>query len=167
MLKKLRNKNMIGMNMFIYLFNEIVREKKRWTDNFEDFEKSLHQLGYNIGYRIVDIELYDQKDRLNSVISDKYDEKKLINTLHFISTELWTNLFGTNTDPLEKSENGSFMIYQSEFIVNKYSTIDCGEFIAGIIHGFLVGTGFKPKQVYSSKSKSKDIKRDVIVIQML
>lgn len=56
---------------------------------------SLEQLGYGVGYRILELSCYREKHSKR--------ELKLIGMLQFVSSVLWKQLFGKQADSLERS----------------------------------------------------------------
>lgn len=78
-------------------------------------------------------------------------ETRLMNILHFISSNVWKSLFGKAADSLERSIDHAdeFMIVDYEPITSTYVSVpaDLGQlsadaYISGIIAGVLEGAGF-------------------------
>ena len=67
----------------------------------------------------------------------------------FISTKLLKLLFN-DIATVEKSNNGTdYYILIDCLLINKYPTKICGEFVAGIIDGFLFWCGYKIDKCYA------------------
>eukprot|EP01091_Cochliopodium_minus_P012310 TRINITY_DN3700_c0_g1_i1.p1 TRINITY_DN3700_c0_g1~~TRINITY_DN3700_c0_g1_i1.p1 ORF type:complete len:182 (-),score=30.38 TRINITY_DN3700_c0_g1_i1:17-562(-) len=149
---------MVSLSVFSFIFSEIVQYSKKRAATLPELEKRLSELGYNVGSRMLELICF-RENTLNR-------EKKLINILHFIHNKAWTILFGRPAQSLEKStqNNDEFMIHESEPLVNKFistprelSNLDCGSFIAGIIHGILDSANFPPIKVVAHAVNSKTI----------
>ena len=147
----------ININTYIYLFNEMIinsipndndlllieeycklnnNEKSKYK--LKVFNDKIHDLGFTIGNRIVDSTLH-KENYVKHIDKIKNFEKLLL----LISTKILKKLFNDETS-LEKAINkDEYYLLADCFLVNKYSTRNCGEFVAGIIDGFLNGCGYK------------------------
>ena len=59
--------------------------------------------------------------------------------LHFINNQMWKALFGRQADGLEQSieDEDEYRLLDKAPITNKYTSINCSSYVAGIIEGVL------------------------------
>jgi len=128
---------------FAYLFSAMLQYYESKVDHVQDIENGLHQAGYSIGLRLLDL----------MALRDKVQkrEKNLVDLLSFIAGTVWKNLFGKTADGLERSNESKdvYYLFEKEPITNRfvslpkdYSHMNCASFIAGIINGMVDAADF-------------------------
>mmetsp|Transcript_27260 Transcript_27260/g.35756 ORF Transcript_27260/g.35756 Transcript_27260/m.35756 type:complete len:189 (+) Transcript_27260:96-662(+) len=141
-----KGKGEVSMSAFSFLFSEMVQYNQNRVQSIADLEKRLEETGYHVGLRVLELVTYREKQNRRRT--------RLLQTLQFISTNVWKYLFGKQADSLERSRENEdeYMIHEFEPLTNEFVSVpsdmghfNCAAFIAGIIAGILDGSSFPAK----------------------
>ena len=170
--RSLKSRREVSASSFHFLFSEIVQYYSKRCTNAQDFSKSLEDLGYHLGPRILELVCYRERACKK--------ETTIVEMLRFVYGPVWKTLFGKNADELEQNteEEDEYMINEREpSLVSQFSqgadTPSLASFVAGIIEGLLnaanfgcrvtahnVGTDEMTKTVYLIKFAAEVLARD-------
>ena len=135
------------------------------SDN-NDIESELHDLGYPIGQRVLELSVYRDKalNNGNNICQYGRRECKSVNLLHFINNQIWKMLFGRPADGIEQSvdDENEYRIIELNPVTNTFISSghnegtgqkekvgsavaenfgpNCASFLAGMIEGILVSS---------------------------
>ena len=139
----------ISQRSYALLFSEVVQYCYQKSKQIDQFAKQLHSMGYPIGYSI--LEVINQGSQAPSKL-----ETKTVNMLLWLKEKLWPYLFGYQASNLEQQVDDSkvYMLYDDKPSIVQYishptelkTSFTCCSFVAGIVEGILVSSGF-PCQV--------------------
>mmetsp|Transcript_12116 Transcript_12116/g.26205 ORF Transcript_12116/g.26205 Transcript_12116/m.26205 type:complete len:212 (-) Transcript_12116:73-708(-) len=137
------SEGMVSLSAFAYLYSELVQYHQSRVASISELERRLESAGYGVGLRVLELLAYRARETKR--------ETRLMNILHFISSNVWKSLFGKAADSLERSIDHAdeFMIVDYEPITSTFVSVpaDLGQlsadaYISGIIAGVLEGAGF-------------------------
>mmetsp|Transcript_22870 Transcript_22870/g.48650 ORF Transcript_22870/g.48650 Transcript_22870/m.48650 type:complete len:212 (+) Transcript_22870:102-737(+) len=138
--------NQISLSSFAYLYSELVQYHQNRVDSISELERRLESSGYGVGLKMLELISYRNREHKR--------ETRLMNMLHFVSTQVWRALFGKPADSLERSvENADeFMIVDNEPLTSTFCSVpaDFGQlsvdaYMSGIVAGVLSGAGFSAR----------------------
>eukprot|EP00536_Pseudo-nitzschia_multiseries_P018421 jgi/Psemu1/248732/estExt_Genewise1.C_25040001 len=141
-----RADNQISLSSFAYLYSELVQYHQNRVDSISELERRLESSGYGVGLKMLELISYRNREYKR--------ETRLMNILHFVSTQVWRALFGKPADSLEKSvENADeFMIIDNDPLTSTFCSVpaDFGQlsvdaYMSGIVAGVLTGAGFSAR----------------------
>lgn len=141
-----RADNQISLSSFAYLYSELVQYHQNRVDSISELERRLESSGYGVGLKMLELISYRNREYKR--------ETRLMNMLHFVSTQVWRALFGKPADSLERSvENADeFMIIDNEPLTSTFCSVpaDFGQlsvdaYMSGIVAGVLSGAGFSAR----------------------
>ncbi len=141
-----RGKSEINLSTFALLFSEIVQYCQNRVHTVPELQNKLSEMGHRVGERFIDVLVLREKGFRREI--------KLLNTLLFIKTTMWKNLFGKEADKLEHANDDekTYYIIEKEPVVNKFisvpkdkGSLNCAAFMAGIIEAVLNGCSFPCK----------------------
>ena len=144
--RSLKDKKMIPITAFSFLFGEMVQymQSKQSSDKDFDLEEKLSSLGYPIGEKVLELCSVREKNFKK--------ETKIVQLLQFIHNNVWKMLFGKQADGLQKStdDEDEYRIIENNPITNRYipyqkGQSNCAAFIGGIIEGILNSADFRCK----------------------
>eukprot|EP01135_Chromosphaera_perkinsii_P008528 Nk52_evm1s1394 gene=Nk52_evmTU1s1394 len=153
-----KGKKEISLNLFAFMFSEIVQYCQDRVESIPELEKRLSEIGYRVGARMLEVLIMREKNGKR--------ELKLIDVLYFIHSTVWKSLFGKAADFLElDSENSdTYMISDTDLIVNSYisvpkelGSLNCGAFVAGIVEATLDGMNFSARVTAHTTEKGTTI----------
>lgn len=145
-----RTKHEISLSSLSYLFMQIIQLNLKTSKSLLTLERSLNNLGYTIGLKYLELTSL-RLNFANNIISNGKSNvakrnTKVLETLQFIVSTIWLNLFDKAADSLEKSSENEnqFMIIDNNPVMTKYiglpkeyGSLNCESFVAGIIEGIL------------------------------
>mmetsp|Transcript_27931 Transcript_27931/g.31376 ORF Transcript_27931/g.31376 Transcript_27931/m.31376 type:complete len:222 (-) Transcript_27931:66-731(-) len=141
-----RVETQVSLSAFSYLYSELVQYHQNRVDSISELERRLESSGYGVGLKILELITYRNREYKREI--------RLMNILHFVSTQVWKALFGKPADSLERSvENADeFMIIDYEPVTSTFCSVpaDFGQlsvdgYMSGIIAGVLDGAGFSAR----------------------
>mmetsp|Transcript_34503 Transcript_34503/g.81330 ORF Transcript_34503/g.81330 Transcript_34503/m.81330 type:complete len:207 (+) Transcript_34503:99-719(+) len=141
-----RADNQISLSSFAYLYSELVQYHQNRVDSISELERRLESSGYGVGLKMLELITYRNREYKR--------ETRLMNILHFVSTQVWRALFGKPADSLERSvENADeFMIIDNDPLTSTFCSVpaDFGQlsvdaYMSGIVAGVLTGAGFSAR----------------------
>lgn len=141
-----RADNQISLSSFAYLYSELVQYHQNRVDSVSELERRLESSGYGVGLKMLELISYRNREYKR--------ETRLMNILHFVSTQVWRALFGKPADSLERSvENADeFMIIDNDPLTSTFCSVpaDFGQlsvdaYMSGIVAGVLTGAGFSAR----------------------
>mmetsp|Transcript_9188 Transcript_9188/g.19903 ORF Transcript_9188/g.19903 Transcript_9188/m.19903 type:complete len:204 (+) Transcript_9188:63-674(+) len=141
-----RGSRQISLSSFAYLYSELVQYHQNRVDSISELERRLESSGYGVGLKMLELITYRNREFKR--------ETRLMNILHFVSTQVWRALFGKPADSLERSvENADeFMIIDNDPLTSTFCSVpaDFGQlsvdaYISGIVAGVLTGAGFSAR----------------------
>lgn len=136
----------VSLSAFSYLYSELVQYHQNRVDSISELERRLESSGYEVGYKMLELISFRNREYKREI--------RLMNILHFVSTQVWKALFGKPADSLERSvENADeFMIIDCEPLTSTYCSVpaDFGQlsvdgYMSGVIAGVLDGAGFSAR----------------------
>ncbi|PSN66336.1 TRAPP I complex [Corynespora cassiicola Philippines] len=145
-----RSKNAeLSRAAFAYLFIEMISYAQKGAKDVRTLEQRLNNQGYPIGIRLLDLLLSRSANPLSSI-----RPTRVLPLVQWCANPLYQHLFGRRADALERSDAGTYMIFDNEPMVNTYislpkelSSLNCAAFVAGIIEGVCDGAGFPTEGV--------------------
>ncbi|XP_023347535.1 trafficking protein particle complex subunit 5, partial [Eurytemora carolleeae] len=135
-----RGKQEVSLSAFALLFSETVQYCQARSNTVPELQAKLHDLGWQVGARILVLVLYNIL--------------KLLNVLMMVKSTLWKTLFGKEADKLEHANDDerTYYIIEKEPLVNKFisvpkdkGSLNCASFMAGVIEAVLEGANFPAK----------------------
>ena len=135
----------VSQSAFSHLFCQLLRQSQKGISNITELETRLARIGFQIGCKQLEL----VRNRLTKS-RDSRDVTRLA-IMEFISKHVWMNLFGKQSDGLERSvsKENEFFIVDLSPVTNIYVSVpesiknfNAAAFIAGIIHGILDSAGF-------------------------
>jgi len=141
-----RLETQVSLSAFSYLYSELVQYHQNRVDSISELERRLESSGYEIGLKILELISYRNREHKREI--------RLMDILHFVSTQVWKALFGKPADSLERSvENADeFMIIDYEPLTSTFCSVpaDFGQlsvdaYMSGVIAGVLDGAGFNAR----------------------
>ena len=121
-----------------------------------DIESELHDLGFPIGQRVLELAVFRDKamNNGNNICQYGRRECKSVNLLHFINNQVWKLLFGRPADGIEQSvdDENEYRIIELNPVTNAFISSgnpeegssefapNCANFLAGMIEGILVSS---------------------------
>mmetsp|Transcript_5198 Transcript_5198/g.15139 ORF Transcript_5198/g.15139 Transcript_5198/m.15139 type:complete len:207 (-) Transcript_5198:423-1043(-) len=141
-----RADNQISLSSFAYLYSELVQYHQNRVDSISELERRLESSGYGVGLKMLELITYRNREYKR--------ETRLMNILHFVSTQVWRALFGKPADSLERSVDNAdeFMIIDNDPLTSTFCSVpaDFGQlsvdaYMSGIVAGVLTGAGFSAR----------------------
>lgn len=151
-----RTKHEISVSSLCFLFMQIISMNLKNSKSLLELERKLNNLGYTVGLKYLDLSSLRVNFSNNISSTGKSNLSKrnirLLETLQFIVSTIWSNLFDKQADSLEKSSEhvNQYMIIDNSPVMTKYiglpkecESLNCESFVAGIIEGMLDLSYFK------------------------
>lgn len=141
-----RGKGEVSLSCYAFLFSEIVQYCQSRVQTIPELQNKLAEMGQHVGIRLIDLLFVRERSCRREV--------RLLTMLLFIKLTLWRCLFGREADKLERANDDDRLYYiiEKEPVVNQFisvpkdkGSLNCAVFIAGILEGFLAGSGFPAK----------------------
>ena len=138
-----KGKTEVNISSYALLFSEIVQYCQSRVFTVTELQEKLAGFGEQIGLKLIDTLTIRERGFSR--------DKKLLNVLMFIRSNLWKNLFGREADKLEHANDdlATYYIIEKESLVNRFISVpkdkgqlNCAAFTAGILEGILRGCGF-------------------------
>ena len=157
-LNREKEKEKVSLSIFALLFSEIIQYYQNRVYNITDLERKLEELGYSIGYRILEIVSIRERTYRREV--------KVVNFLTFISTTIWKYLFNKDADALESSfdKEDEYMIRENKPLTNTFisvpsdmGSLNCASYVAGIIAGILDSANFNATVTAHSDDQGEEM----------
>lgn len=151
----------MSLSAWQYLFGELVQHEQRLVTGIAEFERKLHDVGYRVGSRVV--ELLSCRDALYPVQASSAlttlsrgppaptRHVRLLQALTWVHSNVYRYLFGRPADSLERSteHDDEYMIGDDDMVVTRsivvpkdMNELSCAAFVAGIVEAAMDQTGF-------------------------
>lgn len=145
-----RTKHEISVSSLCFLFMQIISLNLKNSKSLLELERKLNNLGYTVGLKYLELSSLRVNFSNNISSTGKSNLSKrnirLLESLQFIVSSIWTSLFDKQADSLEKSSEheNQYMIIDNNPVMTKYiglpkeyENLNCESFVAGIIEGML------------------------------
>ncbi|KAK3284089.1 hypothetical protein CYMTET_8246 [Cymbomonas tetramitiformis] len=161
-----KGKTEVSLSAFAFLFSELVQYSQQRVTKTDELEKRLEVVGVRVGERILELLCYREKASRR--------ERKLLDMLGFVHTNVWKCLFGKAAESLEESvdDEDTYYISDKELLVNRFISVpkdwnlNCGSFVAGVVKGVLDSAGFSAQvTAHYVKSELEGQSRTTIVMK--
>lgn len=174
-----RAKNEISISSLSFLFMQIVSMYLKNSKSLLELERKLNNLGYTVGLKYLELSALRTNFTNNIASTGKSNLSKrnirLLESLQFIVSTIWLNLFDKKADSLEKSSEheDQYMIIDNNPVMTKYiglpkeyESLNCESFVAGIIEGILDISYFKCEVSAHTVPKDTFPNRTVYLIKL-
>ncbi|GAA5836953.1 hypothetical protein JCM3766R1_006489 [Sporobolomyces carnicolor] len=175
----------VSLSAWQYLFGELVQHEQRLVTGIAEFERKLHDVGYRVGTRVV--ELLSCRDALYPLQSSSAlttlsrgppaptRHVRLLQALTWVHSNVYRYLFGRPADSLERSteHDDEYMIGDDDMVVTRsivvpkdMNELSCAAFVAGIVEAAMDQTGFPSRVTAHSVPTSQHPRRTVLLIKL-
>eukprot|EP00922_Rhytidocystis_sp_ex-Travisia-forbesii_P019320 GHVS01028634.1.p1 GENE.GHVS01028634.1~~GHVS01028634.1.p1 ORF type:complete len:204 (-),score=16.78 GHVS01028634.1:455-1066(-) len=161
-----KSKHEVSLSLFAFLFSEAVQYSMSQSKQGYRLEDKLHELGVRVGYRVLDLLVFREKNKR---------EIHILPMLKFVSQVCWKYLFGHPGVLLEGlDQDYEYMINDKSLLVNKfisaprdYGHVNCGAYVAGIVEGILCSGEFPAEVTAHTVEDTPTQKSTTILIKFL
>ncbi|KAJ9053974.1 Trafficking protein particle complex subunit 31 [Entomophthora muscae] len=137
----------VSLNSFSFLFGELVHYTEGRVTNIQDFESRLNAVGKRVGIKSLELIAGRNKGGLLTAKRQIYAQ----DSLAYITTNLWTFMFGRPIDTFERSteDQDEYMLSDNEPVLSQFlslpkesAQLNANAFLAGVIEGVLTAGQF-------------------------
>jgi len=129
------------------MFSELIHYTENRVSNIQDFERKLSDAGKRVGLRVSELLSSRGKNGLGNA------KRQILaqDLLAYITTTLWTYMFGRPIDTFERSTEDldEYMLSDNEPVLTRFistpkesAQLNANAFLAGVVEGVLVAGQF-------------------------